>query len=86
MIHVTTVISKQHWPEHGPENTGSWRVQSCMIDFGAEREPLTMSSDFVYISPEYAHEDMKQQALEKIRSEGYTESEADIVWRLHMIG
>jgi hypothetical protein len=86
MIQVTTVVSKQHGPERSGDTTGSWRVQSCRVDFGAEREPLNVSSHFVYISPEYAHEDMKEQALEKLRSEGYAVSEADIVWRLHMIG
>jgi hypothetical protein len=60
-------------------------VQSCTIDFGADRDRLTFSSDGVYASFVAAHEDMQQQAVEKIRTSGYTVSEAEIIWRLHMI-
>jgi hypothetical protein len=84
MLHVTTIVYKEHSP--AVEAVPSWRVQSCTIDFGSEQPPLAVSSDFVYTSPEAAHEDMKQEALVKIRLSGYTGLEEDIVWRLHMIG
>lgn len=85
MIYVTTSVCKDHDLEY--ETTPpSWRVQSCTINFGSQREPLTFSSDWVYASPDAAHADMRAQALEKIRLSGYTGPEEEIVWRLHMIG
>ena len=88
MIYVLTAVYKDHGPEGNqyPENPPAWRVQSCTIDFGADLETTILTSDLVYASPEAAHDDMKQQALERIRLNGYTVSEGDIVWRLHMIG
>jgi hypothetical protein len=87
MIYVTTAVYKDHGPEGNqkPENPPSWRVQSCRIEFGPDREPLTFTSDWVYASADAAHDDMQQQALEKIRMSGYPCSVGDIVWRLHMI-
>lgn len=87
MIYVTCVVYKDHGPpgNQDPDDPPSWRVQSCTIVFGADLEPITFTSDWVYASPDAAYDDMKQQALEKIRISGYTGSEADIVWRLHMI-
>jgi hypothetical protein len=68
MIHVTTVVRN----DHGNQNLQAppaWRVQSCTIDFGADRDRLTFSSDGVYASFDAAHEDMQQQAVEKIRTQ-----------------
>jgi hypothetical protein len=81
-------VFKDRGPEGNqtPVDPPSWRVQSCTIDFKSDRPPVTLTSDWVYASAEAAHEDMKQQALERIRSSGYTMPEAEIVWRLHIIG
>jgi hypothetical protein len=88
MVHVTTAVYKDYGPEgnHTPGNPPSWRVESCTIDFESDRPPVTLTSDWVYASPDAAHDDMKQQALERMRISGYTVSVAEIVWRLHMIG
>jgi hypothetical protein len=86
MIQVTTVVYKEYGPEQSPEVPFSWRVRSCTIDFEGARDRITLWSDFVYASPQYAYDDMKQQALEKMRFDGYTGPESDILWRLYMIG
>ena len=84
MVYVTTLVYKDshHMAGSGP----SWRVQSCTIEFSAEAPPLAFSSDYVYASPQAAHDDMRRRALWKIRLRGYTGREDEIVWRLHMIG
>ena len=88
MIQVTTSVYKDR-TARGPQTArdpDSWRVRSCTIDFGPDRRPLTVSSEWVYASPDAAHEDIRALAMEKSRLCGYTESEQDIRWRLHMIG
>ena len=84
MVYVTTLVYRDH--TQTGEGPPSWRVRSCTIEFGPEHTPLAFSSDWVYASPEAARDDMRTQALEKIRLSGYTGPEEDIVWRLHMIG
>ena len=88
MIQVTTSVYKDHPAEgiQAAREPDSWRVSSCTIDFGPDRQPVTVSSEWVYASPDAAQEDMRALAMERIRLCGYTESEQDIVWRLHMIG
>ena len=83
MIHVTTTVYRDLTPTRA--ETVSWRVQSCTIDFGSDRETRTFTSNWVYASADAAHDDMKQQALEGMRSDGYTVSEADVVWQLRII-
>ncbi len=87
MIQVTTSVYKDRGAHLGnPDDPDSWRVQSCKVDFGPDCEPLILSSEWVYASPDAAHEDMRAQAMEKIRLRGHTVLEQDIRWRLHMIG
>jgi hypothetical protein len=88
MIRVTTSVYKDHAADaiKASRDPDSWRVRSCTIDFGPDCDPVTLSSEWVYASPDAAHEDMRVQAMESIRLRGYTESEQDICWRLHMIG
>ena len=83
MIHVVTTVYRDPTPTR--HDTPSWRVQSCSIDFGPDRDPLTFTPNWVYASPDAAHDDMKQQALERMRSRGYIVSEAEVVWQLRMI-
>jgi hypothetical protein len=84
MIHIVTTVYRDPTPTR--ENTApSWRVQSCTVDFGSGREPITFASNWVYASAEAAHDDMKQQALEGLRNSGYPVSEADVIWQLRMI-
>ena len=88
MIQVTTSVYKDSAADgvRVARDADSWRVRSCTIDFGLDRQPMTVSSGWVYASPDAAHEDMRALAMERIRLCGYAESEQDICWRLHMVG
>jgi hypothetical protein len=83
MIRVTTTVYRDLTPTS--VETPSWRVQSCSIDFGSDHAELTFTSDWVYASADAAHDDMKQQALERMGNKGYAVSETDVVWKLRMI-
>ena len=88
MIQVTTSVYKDRGLDgkETPVDASSWRVHSCIIDFGTEEVPLTFFSTWVYVSPDAAHGDMQTQALQIIRERGHTDPEDAIRWRLHMIG
>jgi hypothetical protein len=83
MIRVTTTVYRDLTPTR--VETSSWRVQSCSIDFGSDREAFTFTSNWVYATADAAHDDMKQQALERLRSNGYTVSESEVIWQLRMV-
>ena len=84
MIHVVTTVYRDLTPTKAG-TPPSWRVQSCSIDYGSDREALTFTSNWVYASADAAHDDMKQQALERIRDSGYMVSEAEVLWQLRII-
>ena len=84
MIHVVTTVYRDPTPTR-EKTAPSWRVQSCSIDFGPDRPPLTFTSNWVYASADAAHDDMKQQALEGMRNSGYIVSEPEVVWQLRVI-
>lgn len=84
MIRVTTFI-KRSPNEESPDAPDSWRVQSCMIDFGVEAEPRVLLSEVVYASPVAAHQDMQTRAFAEIRRYGYTGPFEGVIWRLHLI-
>jgi hypothetical protein len=85
MIYVTTYVHKEHTAGQDQGSPG-WRIQSCTIEFGPEREPMTLTSDSVYASPDAAHAAMRRLAYEQIRLCGYAVPEESVVWRLHLIG
>lgn len=85
MVFVTTSVYRDHDNET-PEYPSSWRVQACTVDFGPDRSSLTFKRDWVYASAHSAHDDMREEALVRMRLSGYTGRDDDIVWRLLMTG
>ncbi|MGH7258126.1 MAG: hypothetical protein ACREIM_07090 [Nitrospiraceae bacterium] len=80
MIKVVTTVHQS-----GDPASTTWRIHTCVVDFGEREGPLMFSSATIYPSPEAAHAASRAQALEKIRARGHSEPEDGIVWKLQVI-
>ena len=87
MIKVVTTVHKHNDSRNDKDTKrhSTWRIHTCVVDFGNQESQLMFSPAGVYPSAEAAHAASRAEALEKIRARGHTEPEDEIIWRLHVI-
>ncbi len=78
VIQVTTSIQ-------GDLANATWRIHICVVEFGTQAAVFRFSPAASYLSAKAAQAASRDEALEKIRALGHTESEHEIVWKNQVI-